>query len=229
MRIFIGFFLLSWFLLTWTKPAQNKSKDANSMKPTLWNLDDLDNVGGNPITVLGTPRLVETPKGKAVEFDGVKDGLLVNSHPLAGRRQFTIEVIFRPDPDGLREQRFLHLQEYDSENRILLETRLTADGKWFLDTYIKSNQTDQTLYAEGFPHPLGQWHAAALVFDGKEMCHYVNGEKELAKEIIFVPPRGGRASIGVRMNRVHWFKGAVRKIRFTARALSPEEFLSAEL
>jgi hypothetical protein len=31
------------------------------------------------------------------------------------------------------------------------------------------------------------------------------------------------------LNKVYWFKGAIRKIRFTARALSPEEFLSAEL
>jgi Concanavalin A-like lectin/glucanases superfamily len=229
MRIFGAFLLLSWSLLTWTKPAQNEYWDANSVKPILWSLDNLDYVGGDAITVLGTPKVVETPRGKAVEFDGVEDGLLVSSHPLEGQRQFTIEVIFRPDPDGLKEQRFLHLQEGDSENRILLETRLTTDGKWFLDTYIRSNQTDQTLYAEHFPHPLGQWHVAALVFDGKEMRHYVNGQIELAKDIVFSPPHRGRTSIGVRLNKVHWFKGAIRKIRFTARALSPEEFLSAEL
>jgi hypothetical protein len=148
---------------------------------------------------------------------------------LVSQREFTIEVIFRPDSGGLKEQRFLHLQEGHSENRILLETRLTADGKWFLDTYIRSDQTDQTLYAEDFLHPLGQWYAAALVFDGKEMRHYVNGKKELAKEIIFSPPHSGRTSIGVRVNKVHWFRGAIRKIRFSARALSPEEFLSPEL
>jgi hypothetical protein len=27
------------------------------------------------------------------------------------------------------------------------------------------------------------------------------------------------------MNRVFWFKGAVRKARFTPRALSPQEFM----
>jgi hypothetical protein len=229
MRALVGFIALLWFFLTWTKPAQTKFQDAKSVKPTLWNLENLDNVGGKPITVLGAPRVIETPQGKAVEFDGMKDGLLVDSHPLGGQREFTIEVIFRPDPDGLNEQRFLHLQEGDSENRILLETRLTTDGKWFLDTYIKSDQSDQTLYAEGFPHPLGQWHTAALVFDGKEMRHYVNGQIELAKDIVFSPPHSGRTSIGVRLNKVYWFKGAIRKIRFTARALSPEEFLSAEL
>jgi hypothetical protein len=27
------------------------------------------------------------------------------------------------------------------------------------------------------------------------------------------------------MNRVYWFKGAIRKARFTPRALTPEEFM----
>jgi hypothetical protein len=228
MKLFVGFILLSGFLLAWKNPEECNFRDSKSMNPTLWSLENLDHFGGTPVTVLGAPKVIETARGKAMEFDGVNDGLLVDSHPLSGQRQFTIEVIFRPDPGGLKEQRFLHLQESDSENRILLETRLTADGKWFLDTYIRSDQTDQTLYAEDFLHPLGRWHAAALVFDGKEMRHYVNGKKELAKEIVFVPPHGGHTSIGVRFNRVHWFKGAIRKIRFTARALSPEEFLSAD-
>jgi len=229
MRMIAGFILLSWVLSTWIKSAGDQFQNAKPMKPTLWNLENLDRIGGRPVTVLGAPKVIATRRGNAVEFDGVKDGLLVDSHPLAGQRQFTIEVIFRPDPGGLKEQRFLHLQEDDSENRILLETRLTDDGKWFLDTYVRSGQTDQTLYAEDFLHPLGQWYSAALVFDGKEMRHYVNGKKELAKEIVCVPPHEGHTSIGVRMNKVHWFKGAVRKIRFTARALSSEEFLSAEL
>ena len=37
-----------------------------------------------------------------------------------------------------------------------------------------------------------------------------------------------RTSPGVRLNKVHWFKGAIRTVRFTPRALSPEYFLRAE-
>lgn len=193
-----------------------------------WKLDSLESIGGHPTAVLGSPKIVQTPAGRAVEFDGVKDGLQVGVHPMEGWSEFTLEVLFRPDAGGLPEQRFLHLQEEGSENRILIETRLTDDGRWFLDTYIKSGDADQTLLAKGFFHPVGKWHPAALVFDGKEMRHYVNGVLELSGPLRFAPPRKGLTSIGVRANRVFWFKGAIREIRMTPRALGPADFLRAE-
>jgi len=191
----------------------------------VWAIDNLVSIGGHKTEVLGVPKVIETPTGKAIEFDGKQAGLVVGTHPLAGAERFTVEAIFRPDAGGLKEQRFLHLQEEGSENRILLETRLTEDEQWFLDTFIKSNGTKQALFAEGFKHPVGQWHHAALVFDGYEMRHYVNGLKELSHEIIFTPQRNGQTSIGVRLNQVSWFHGAIRVVRFTLDALPPQEFL----
>ncbi len=39
-------------------------------------------------------------------------------------------------------------------------------------------------------------------------------------------PLGAAAvSIGVRINKVFWFKGAVRSVRFAAEALNPSEFM----
>ena len=35
----------------------------------------------------------------------------------------------------------------------------------------------------------------------------------------------GRSSVGVRITKVNYFKGAVREARFTKRALTPAEFL----
>jgi len=35
----------------------------------------------------------------------------------------------------------------------------------------------------------------------------------------------GKTSFGVRMNRVYWFKGAISKVRFTDRALQPDDFM----
>jgi len=81
------------------------------------------------------------------------------------------------------------------------------------------------LMAKGSRHPLGSWYHAALVVDGDTMRHYVDGVLELSREIDFRPQRAGVTSIGMRSNRAHWFKGAVRQARFTRRALSPEEFL----
>jgi hypothetical protein len=202
----------------------------------VWEFDNLKRLGGQPRsgvysaapppTVLGAPRVVDAHGGKAVEFDGKGDALLVPIHPLTGARAFTLELVFRPDADGLAEQRFFHLQEDGSANRILVETRLTGANQWYLDTFIKSGKTDQTLADPARTHPLGKWYHVALVFDGQEMRHYLNGKKELSARLpSFTPPGAGSTSIGVRMNRVYWFKGAIQTARFTRRALRPDEFL----
>ena len=67
-----------------------------------------------------------------------------------------------------------------------------------------------------------------IVMDGKNFKHYVNGEMELGKEVEFTPQKPGRTSLGVRMNKVYWYKGAIRTARFTPKALKPSEFLTAD-
>ena len=203
-----------------TKAEEHKAAKGSST----WKIDNLSEIGGNPVTVIGNPQVINAPGGKAVLFDGTDDGLLVNANPIAGARAFTLEVVFRPDSNGNKEQRWFHIQEETGDDRVLLEIRLTGD-QWFLDTFIKSGQNSRTLYAQDFKHPLGEWYHVALVFDGSEMRHYVDGKEELSGPLTIQPLENGRASIGVRMNRVHWFKGAVQEARFTPRALTPKEFM----
>jgi hypothetical protein len=171
---------------------------------------------------------VAAPRGKAVEFDGVDDALFVDAHPMAGWHKFTAEVVFRPAAGGPKEQRFFHLQEQGSENRVLFETRLTDDGQWFLDTYVQSTGGNCTLFADMHRHKLDTWHHAALVVDGETMRHYVNGKLELAKPLKFTSQAAGQTSLGVRFNKVHWYKGAIARARFTPSVLSPSEFWKAE-
>lgn len=189
-----------------------------------WQLTRLDAIGENKPTIVGSPRLIETPNGNAIEFDG-QSGLFLETNPLAGLKQFTAEVIFQPYAAGAKEQRFLHFQENGSENRLLFEIRLADDNRWFLDTFIKSRDGNYTLYTEKFPHPLGPWYHAAVLMDGTTMRHYVNGVQEMETPITFTPQDNGRTSIGVRINRVSWFTGAVRRVRITPRVLTPQEFL----
>lgn len=214
---------LALVLTVWSY-GQSPEKHIALGASVTWKLNRLNKVGGNTTSVLGDPRVIKVAGSKAILFDGVDDGLLVNANPIAGANAFTVEAIFRPDPDGNKEQRWLHIQETNADNRVLLETRLIGD-QWFLDTFIKSGQHNRTLYAETFRHPLGQWYHVALVFDGAEMRHYVDGQLELSGPLTITPMESGRVSIGVRLNRVHWFKGAVRETRFTARALKPEQFI----
>ena len=201
------------------------AKGEQNMEQAVWAINNVERIGGHKTTVLGDPKVIEVDGGKAVEFDGKDDALLVPVHPLQGATAFTLELLFRPDPGGPKEQRFFHLQEDGSEDRILVETRLTEDGNWYLDTFILSGKTNQTLADPANTHPLGQWHHVALVFDGQEMRHYVDGKQELSARLAsFTPPRAGKTSIGVRINRVHWYKGAIRLARFTRRPLKPDEF-----
>jgi len=197
----------------------------SSPKSIVWNIDNTNSIAGCKTTCLGSPKVIDTDKGKAVEFDGKKDGILVDKLPLAGERKFTLEIVFRPDANGLKEQRFLHLQENDSESRMLIETRLTEDKKWYLDTYIQTEKGKLALINPANTHPVGQWYSASLVYDGQEMRHYINGVQEMSKTLEFRPLKEGKTSIGVRMNRVYWFKGAISKVRFTKDVLKPEELL----
>ncbi len=198
-------------------------QDSGADRVEVWTFDRLDRIGGYETSVLGSPRVIDTPAGKAIEFDGVDDALVVGIHPLAGAATFTWEAIFRPD-GGESAQRWFHLQETGSDNRMLFEIRVT-DGRWYFDSFVHSGAADKALINRERLHALGAWYHVAAVYDGREFRNYVNGEQEGAAEIHFDPQGPGRSAIGVRMNLVNYFKGAIRLARFTRRGLTPAEFL----
>lgn len=188
---------------------------------TTWKLNNLQKIGGHKTEILGDPKLIKD----AIEFDGIDDGIFLDTNPIEGFSTFTIEAIFRPDADGAKEQRWFHIEQYPAvEVRALMETRLVGN-EWFLDTFLKSGDNRLPLYAENFKHPIGKWYHVALVYDGKTMKHYVDGKLELSGEVVFNPMGKGKISFGVRQNKVFWFKGAIKKVRFTNKALSPDKFM----
>ena len=195
----------------------------------MWTFDRLENIGGHKTTVLGQPKVIDSPVGKAVEFDGVDDALFIDNHPLAGAKTFTWEAIFRPD-GGQREQRWFHLSEQDpqtgadTDNRMLFEIRVVND-QWYLDSYSQSGTESKALMNRQALHPLGAWYHVASVYDGQEFRNYVDGVQEGSAQLRLAPHGPGHASVGVRINKVFFFKGAVHLARFTRKALSPSEFL----
>jgi len=197
-----------------------------------WRFDRLDQIGGHPTTLLGHPSVIETPAGKAIQFNGVDDAIYLDVHPLAGAEAFTWEVIFRPDPGGAPEQRFFHLQERDAKTgadtntRMLFEIRVIGD-QWALDSFALSGSQSLALLDRTKLHTLGAWHAAAAVYDGREFRNYVDGVLQGSGPLHLTPQGAGHTSIGTRINRVNYFKGAVREARMTRRALAPPEFLNA--
>ena len=189
-----------------------------------WTFDRLDRIGEHSITVLGNPRVIDTPVGKAIEFDGIDDALMVDVHPLSGAREFTWEAIFRPD-GGAPEQRWFHLQESGTDHRMLFEIRI-VNGQWCLDSYVHSATGEKALMDRTKLHTLGEWHHVAAVYDGREFRNYVNGVQQGAAELALAPQRSGRTAVGVRINLVNYFRGAIARARFTRAALAPAEFLA---
>jgi hypothetical protein len=225
--VFIG--LLLGRLIAQTAPGE-----------VVWTFDRLEDIGGVKTTVEGNPKIVETPFGKAIEFDGVDDGVWIEKHPLAGAATFTVEAIFRPD-GGAREQRWLHLAErdltsgllasadhsttgQDANARFLFEIRV-VENSWFLDAFVSGPGYSRALMFKDKLHPTGQWYHVAQTYDGKTFRSYVNGVLQGEAEIAFTPQGDGVSSLGTRVNRRSYFKGAIRQARFTPRALAPDQFL----
>jgi hypothetical protein len=205
--------LLALAALLWCAPAAE-----------LWRFDNLANIAGHPVAVEGHPQLITTPAGKAIQFGGVEDALFLNVHPLAGAETFTWEVIFRPDLGGAPEQRFFHLQEDGSDNRMLFEIRV-VDGQWCLDSFAQSGTDSQPLLNRQKLHTLGHWHHAAAVYDGREFRNYVDGQLEGAAPLHLAPQKPGRTSLGTRINRKDYFKGAIYQARMTREPLASAQFL----
>jgi hypothetical protein len=187
--------------------------------PTVWTLRDAAEVSGQATEVVGTPKVAGSGARSALVFDGKGDGVFVPVNPLQGWSAFTIEVRFRPDGNGGEEQRFLHIEDARKQ-RVLIETRVTADKQWALDTFLFQDADHKlTLLDRSLLHPTDRWYWVALVYDGKKMSHYIDGVLELEGDVAFAPMTTGRTSIGVRQNLVSWFKGEIAEARFTPAAL----------
>ena len=180
---------------------------------------DLAQIDGRPATVSGAPRVVDSADGKAMYFDGAADGLLLPVNPIEGLEQFTIEVLIKPEAGGGEEQRFLHIQDQEG-SRALLEIRLQGNS-WALDTFLRSEKTlaNHTQLDRTKLHPANSWTWVALVYAHGHMAHFVNGVKELESTIDFPPMQAGKISLGMRQNKIYWFKGGIREVRFHALAL----------
>jgi hypothetical protein len=189
-----------------------------------WKFENPQSIGGHRTTVEGHPSVIRTPKGSAIQFNGIDDAIFLDVHPLAGAESFTWEVVFRPDRGGKPEQRFFHLQEAGTDNRMLFEIRVVGD-QWLLDSFMFSTAESKALMDRTKLHPLGDWYAVAMTYDGKWFRNFVNGVEQGAAEVRLTPNGAGRTSVGVRINRVDYFKGAVREARFTRRVVPAGEFL----
>jgi hypothetical protein len=204
---------------------------ASAAKQMVWRFDNTASVGGNTTEVLGHPAVIDTPMGKAIQFNGVDDALFVKVHPLAGAETWTWEMIFKPDADGKPEQRIFHLQSVDpatgqdyANERMLFEIRI-RDGQWCLDSFATANGQSRTLLNCEKMHPFGQWYRVTAVYDGTTLKNYVGDELQGEGALLIPAERPGRSSMGTRIDKRDYYKGAIYAARFTRSPLKVEDFL----
>ena len=204
--------------------GQNLEIKKETNANTEWVLANLLGEKSSSIEISGKPQIVNSPYGKAVSFNGIDDALFLNEMPLKSLQEFTVEMIFKPEINAPFEQRVLHIGE-SKKDRMLLEIR-AVDTNWYFDGYAVSNSNKKALAYEKLIHPLGQWYHVAFVVTPKSLTTYVNGKQELYEEFSFLPIETGETSIGVRLNKVSWFKGAIYKIRITPKQIKQNDFMN---
>ena len=206
-------------------------------KQSVWRFDNLKRIGGMSPKVEGSPQLVDSPVGKAVQFNGSDTALFFPGRPLVGAKTFTIEAIFRPE-GGEFQQRWMHIAETDPATgldanpngtadpnaRFMFEVRVVKD-QWYLDAFVQSKAGSKALAFPEKLHPINQWYAVEQTYDGKTYRSYVNGVLEGEADAAFAPHGPGHMMVGVRMNHVNYFKGSVALARFTDKALAPNGFI----
>ncbi len=195
---------------------------------TEWRIDGLGPINDIPTNVLGNPFVAPDGEyGDVVHFDGTMDQMIIEGNPLLGD-EFTVEVNFNPDDAHAisNEPRFVHIQNPANDNRrILIELRLTSEGQWYLDGFVKSEDNDLALIDPSLLHETGEWHHAALTYSNGTLTTYVNGVKELEGSVTYNEiGSGGQVSVGARMNQRHYYAGAVHSLYFTDAVLAPEDF-----
>lgn len=211
-------------LLAFSLVANAQKSDALVSNKTEWLLANLRSESSNAIEILGNPTIVASPYGDAVAFDGIDDALFLKKMPLKGLESFTVEMIFKPEVSVPFEQRILHIGGITTD-RMLLEIR-AVENNWYFDGFVASRGVKLALAKEELLHPLGQWCHVAFVVTPKSLTTYVNGKQELQQEYTFNPIEKGQTSIGVRMNKVSWFKGVIYKILISPDALKPNQFIT---
>lgn len=216
--------LIALLFISFTLTSNGQNQTIEKEAKTEWLLANLLQSKSSNVEISGNPKIVSSPYGEAVSFNGIDDAFFLNELPLQSLQEFTVEMIFKPEANGLFEQRILHIGE-STKDRMLLEIR-AVDSNWYFDGYVASGINKKALIDEKLIHPLEKWYHVAFVVTPKSLTTFVNGKQELYLDFPFLSIESGQTSIGVRMNKVCWFKGAIYKIRITPRQITPIDFMN---
>lgn len=152
---------------------------------------------------------------KGISFNGRDTGIWLYDISFREVSSFVVDVRFEPFGNSPEEQRFFHIQDPSSENRFLLETRVTSDGHWFADTYFEVGDKSILLQDSRLMHPCDEQHRYTAAYDGATLSQYINGELELKDTVPGLKlPDSATVSIGIRGSNEYPYKGIINSIFF---------------
>jgi len=197
----------------------------------LWDISNLEMIGGHAVTSFGDPQVVSTEIGDAVQFDGDEDRLLVDFNPIMDAKEFTVELVFKPDacyPDNT-DPRFVHIQDPDDpdKKRLMIELRVDANNQCYMDGFLRTDAGSLPLIDETLVHPTEVWQHVAITYKDSVFTTYFNGVEELSGIVPYtftVINTIGKTSLGARMNEVKYYSGLLKTLKVTHTRLAPEDF-----
>ena len=201
----------------------------------VWDISNLEIIGEHTVTTLGDPQVVSTEIGDAVRFDGDGDRLLVDFNPIMDAKEFTVELVFKPDacyPNNT-EPRFLHFQDPDDPEakRVMIELRIDANNQCYMDGFVKTDAGSLALIDETLVHSTEVWQHVAITYKDSTLTTYFNGTKELSGTLHYskaIVNTLGKTSLGGRMNDVAFYAGLMKTLKVTHTCLEPENFIVPE-
>ena len=110
--------------------------------------------------------------------------MLVDFNPIMDAKEFTVELVFKPDacyPNNI-EPRFLHIQDPDDPEakRVMIELRIDANNQCYMDGFMKTDSGSLALIDETLVHPTEVWQHVAITYKDSTLTTYFNGTKELS-------------------------------------------------
>jgi hypothetical protein len=181
---------------------------------TTWRFDDLEKWKNLASEWHGSPTLLKDPiEGAVLGFDGANDAFVIPENPLEQCDSFSISARFLPYTKGEEEQRFLHIQCSNSDDRVLLELRCTSAG-WYGDVIVSFGGQMRFLNDPKLLHPYDRWATLKLVYNGTELIQLCNDKEELRAHAPKGVFKSGQTSIGRRINGISPFSGQIAWVEF---------------
>ena len=190
-----------------------------------------DIVGDNDGILQHKQKVVKGKYGNALEFDGVKDFIILDAHKLPqGNSAMSISAwIFKEKKGNPGHHSFVHIGVNCCKHDFWM---MTFVGQRRLNNQLRMGQSGggDTL---GREIELGKWHHVAAVYDGaKKNLLYLDGVEVATKELDFEPDiqpgpipgkAGDGATLGGHTRKAASWEGLLDEIGIYNRGLTPAD------